>query len=83
MNGPKPHCPVWAYNEGLAEPEYGETFRHYVTRIGFDADLLLADLTRRTECVANVRLAHAIADRQPMWWQRHVEEFVSRFRHEP
>jgi hypothetical protein len=76
FDGPVPTPPFWAVEAGLDEPYEDETFRAYVRRLGLDPSELLADLTPRTAVVANIRLAHKIAQLCPQAWERHLQEFV-------
>jgi hypothetical protein len=70
----KPTPPRWALEAGLPAPRPRESFRKYVTRLGFDADELLVGLNERTLPLANGRLAAAIQYASPEAFSRYLRE---------
>lgn len=76
--GLRPEPPEWALFAGLPVPRNEEGFTEYVTRLGLDASELLIELTPRTICIANLRLAHALRQRAPAAFDRHLEELASK-----
>ena len=71
--GVLPEPPQWALDAGLPAPQEGEGFSQYVTRLGFDADDLLDELTERTAPLANGRLASALRKAMPDVWDSYVD----------
>jgi len=67
-----PAPPAWALAAGLPEPEEGEGFGCYVTRLGLDADWFFEDLTERTAELANLRLHSYLIDACPGPFRAHV-----------
>ena len=64
--------PAWALAAGLPEPEDGEGFARYVTRLGLDCAWFFEDLTERTAELANLRLASYLIDACPGPFRAHV-----------
>lgn len=62
---PKPEIPGWAQDAGCPSPWPGESFYDYVTRLGIDFDVLVADLDSRIPDTANRRLAHTLEKGAP------------------
>jgi hypothetical protein len=70
--GLSPAPPAWALAAGLPEPEDGEGFDRYVTRLGLDCAYFFEDLTERTAELANLRLASYLIDVMPGSFRAHV-----------
>ena len=71
--GLAPQPPQWALAAGLPEPEDGEGFARYVTRLGLDADWFFEDLTEQTAELAHLRLgSYLLAVHMPEVFQEHV-----------
>lgn len=75
----KPNPPRWALAAGLPRPRKYESFRHYVGRLGLDADLLLEGLDDRTAVLANIRLASRLQIELPHEFDLHVQELASKW----
>lgn len=72
-----PEPPAWALEAGLPAPTEGETFVAYCIRLGIDPAPLVDDLDERTECIANMRLAHRLRLDLPRAWQAHIEAWLA------
>ena len=73
-----PEPPKWALDAGLTLPRTGETFSQYVERLGLSCPELLDELTERTICLANLRLATRLQYEMPGIFRRHVADLVRR-----
>lgn len=70
----RPEPPQWALDAGLPGPFEGESFAAYCTRLGLEPGEFLIDLTDRTSCFANLRLAGRLARDMPEQWSEYVHK---------
>lgn len=71
---PPPEIPEWAIEAGCPAPERGESFQHYVERLGLDFEDLTIDLCERTVEIANVRLVSELRRRNPLSFERYADQ---------